>query len=87
MVRATDKIPAQETGHLVAQPAHEEDIISWLQLLRAIEDAEAGHGTARLAEICLSAYGALAAAQFQITQLRARVQALAASRSACIAVP
>ena len=32
---------------------HDEDIASWLQLLSAIEDAEAGRGTARLAEICL----------------------------------
>jgi hypothetical protein len=58
---------------------HDEDIASWLQLLSAIEDAEAGRGTARLTEICLSVYGALAAAQFQITQLRARVHVLAAS--------
>jgi hypothetical protein len=63
----------------MAQPTQQEDITSWLQLLSAIEVAEAGRGTARLAEICLSAYGALAAAQFQITQLRARVHALAAS--------
>jgi len=34
---------------------------------------------ARLTEICLSAYGELAAAQFQITQLRARIHVLAAS--------
>jgi len=59
---------------------HDQDITSWLQLLSAIEEAEAGQGTARLTEICLSVYGALAAAQFQITQLRARVHALAASR-------
>src|SRR5215831_9108951 len=58
---------------------HDQDITSWLQLLSAIEEAEAGHGTARLTEICLSVYGALAAAQFQITQLRARIHALAAS--------
>ena len=58
---------------------HDQDITSWLQLLSAIEEAEAGHGTARLTEICLSAYGALGAAQFQITQLRARIHALAAS--------
>jgi hypothetical protein len=63
----------------MAPLTHEEDTTSWLQLLSAIEEAEAGHGTARLTEICLSAYGALAAAQFQITQLRARVHALAAS--------
>jgi hypothetical protein len=50
---------------------------SWLQLLSAIEEAEAGHGTARLTEICMSVYGALAAAQFQITQLRARIHVLA----------
>jgi len=45
------------------------NITSWLQLLSAIEEAEAGRGTARLTEIWLSVYGALAAAQFQITQL------------------
>jgi len=39
---------------------HDQDITSWLRLLSAIEEAEAGHGTARLAEICLSAYGELA---------------------------
>ena len=59
-------------------PTHDQDITSWLQLLSAIEEAEAGHGTARLTEICLSAYGELAAAQFQITQLRARIHVLAA---------
>jgi hypothetical protein len=59
--------------------AHDQDITSWLQLLSAVEEAEAGHGTARLTEICLSVYGALAAAQFQITQLRARIHVLAAS--------
>jgi hypothetical protein len=58
---------------------HDQDITSWLQLLSSIEEAEAGHGTARLTEICLSVYGELAAAQFQITQLRARVHVLAAS--------
>jgi len=58
---------------------HDQDITGWLQLLSAIEEAEAGHGTARLTEICLSVYGALAAAQFQVTQLRARIHALAAS--------
>jgi len=58
---------------------HDQDITSWLQLLSAIEEAEAGHGTARLTEICLSAYGALAAAQFQITRLQARIHVLAAS--------
>ena len=58
---------------------HDQDITSWLQLLSAIEDAEAGRGTARLTEICLSVYGALAAAQFQVTQLRARVHVLATS--------
>jgi hypothetical protein len=47
---------------------------SWPQLLSAIEDAEAGRGAARLTETCLSAYSALAAAQFQITLLRARAQ-------------
>jgi hypothetical protein len=59
---------------------HDQDITSWPQLLRAIEDAEAGQGTARLTEICLSVYSALAVAQFQITQLKARVHVLAASR-------
>jgi hypothetical protein len=56
---------------------YDQDTTSWLQLLSAIEDAEAGRGTARLTEICLSVYSALAAAQFQITQLRARVHVLA----------
>ena len=60
---------------------HDQDITSWLQLLSAIEEAETGHGTARLTEICLSAYGELAAAQFQITQLRARIHVLAARRT------
>jgi len=55
----------------------DQDTTSWLQLLNAIEDAEAGRGTARLTEICLSVDSALAAAQFQITQLRARVHVLA----------
>ena len=59
---------------------HDQDITSWPQLLSAIEDAEAGQGTARLTEICLSVYGSLAAAQFQITQLKARVHVLATSR-------
>ena len=59
---------------------HNQDITSWPQLLRAIEEAEAGQGTARLTEICLSFYSALAVAQFQITQLKARVHVLAASR-------
>ena len=58
---------------------HDQDITSWLQLLSAIEDAEAGHGMARLTEICMSVYGALAAAQFQVTQLRARIHVLAAA--------
>ena len=58
---------------------HDQEITSWLQLLSAIEDAEAGRGTARLTEICLSVFGALAAAQFQISQLRARVHVLATS--------
>jgi len=65
---------------------HDQDITSWPQLLSAIEDAEAGRETARLSEICLSVYGALAAAQFQITQLRARVHALAAN-GASTAIP
>ena len=51
----------------MAPLTHDEDITSWLQLLSAIEEAEAGHGTARLAEVCLSVYGALADARFQIT--------------------
>jgi len=59
---------------------HDQDITSWPQLLSAIEDAEAGRGTARLTEICLSVYSALAAAQFQITQLKARVHVLATDR-------
>jgi hypothetical protein len=59
---------------------HDQDITSWPQLLTAIENAEAGPGTARLTEICLSVYSALAAAQFQITQLKARVHVLATSR-------
>ena len=59
---------------------HDQDITSWPQLLSAIEDAEAGRGTARLTEICLSVYSALAAAQFQITQLKARVHVLATNR-------
>jgi hypothetical protein len=59
---------------------HDQDITSWPQLLSAIEDAKAGQGTARLTEICLSVYSALAAAQFQITQLKARVHVLATSR-------
>ena len=64
----------------MAPPPHDQDITSWPQLLSAIEDAEAGQGTARLTEICLSVYSALAAAQFQITQLKARVHVLAISR-------
>jgi hypothetical protein len=66
---------------------HDQDITSWLQLLSAIEDAEAGPGTARLTEICLTVYSALAAAQFQITQLRARVHMLATSGPARTVVP
>jgi hypothetical protein len=64
----------------MAPVPHDQDITSWPQLLSAIEDAEAGQGTARLTEICLSVYSALAAAQFQITQLKARVHVLATSR-------
>jgi len=60
---------------------HDQDMTSWLQLLSAIEEAEAGHGTARLTEISLSIYGSLATAQFQITQLRARIHMLAATAS------
>ena len=59
---------------------HDQDTTSWPQLLSAIEDAETGQGTARLTEICLSVYSALAAAQFQITQLKARVHVLATNR-------
>ena len=66
---------------------HDQDITSWLQLLSAIEDADAGRGTARLTEICLSVYSALADAQFQITQLRARVYALATSGPARTVIP
>ena len=65
----------------MTQLTHDQDMTSWLQLLSAIEEAEAGHGTTRLTEICLSAYGELAAAQFQITQLRARIHVVAASGS------
>ena len=60
-------------------PGHQ-DIPRWEQLLSAIEDADDGRGTARLAEICLSVYSALAVAQFEITELRARVHVLATSR-------
>jgi len=63
----------------MAPLTYDQDITSWLQLLSAIEDAEAGRETARLTEISLSVYGALAAAQFQIAQLRARVHALTAA--------
>ncbi|HEX5299646.1 MAG TPA: hypothetical protein VFW50_21885 [Streptosporangiaceae bacterium] len=59
---------------------HDQHITSWPQLLSAIEDAEAGQGTARLTEICLSVYSALAAAQFHITQLKTRVHVLATNR-------
>ena len=77
--RCVRRNPAQQTGAPMAPLTHDEDITSWLQLLSAIEEAEAGRGTARLAEVCLSVYGALADARFQITQLRARVHVLAAS--------
>ena len=66
---------------------HDQDITSWPQLLSAIEDAETGQGTARLTEICLSVYSALATAQFQITQLRARVHVLATSGPARTIIP
>lgn len=79
MVRVTAGTQLSTQGPPMALLTPDEDITSWLQLLGAIEDAEAGRGTARLTEICLSVYGALAAAQFQITQLRARVHVLAAS--------
>ena len=55
----------------MAPLTHDQDVISWLQLLSAVEEAEAGRGTAHLTEVCLSVYGALADARFQITQLRA----------------
>ena len=71
----------------MAQLTHDHDITSWLQLLGAIEEAEAGRGTGRLTEICLSVYSALAAAEFQITQLRARVHVLAASGQPRTVVP
>ena len=54
----------------MAPLTHDQDITSWLQLLSAIEEAEAGHGTARLAEVCLSVYGALADARFQDGRVR-----------------
>ena len=38
----------------MAPVLHDQDITSWPQLLSAIEDAEAGQGTARLTETCLS---------------------------------
>ena len=66
---------------------HDQDITSWLQLLSAIEDAEAGQGTAGLTAICLSVYSALAAAQFQITQLRARVHVLTTSGPSRTVIP
>jgi len=66
---------------------HDQDLTSWLQLLSAIEDAEAGRGTDRLTEICLSVYSALATAQFQVTQLRARVHLLATSGPARTVIP
>ena len=69
--------PSSADGAPMAPLTHDQDITSWMQLLSAIEEAEAGHGTARLTEICLSVYGALADARFQITQLRARVHLLA----------
>jgi hypothetical protein len=55
------------------------DTPGWEQVLSAIEDADAGRGTARLAEMCLSVYSALAVAQFEITELRARVHVRATS--------
>ena len=71
----------------MAPLTHDQDITSWLQLLSAVEEAEAGQGTARLTEICLSAYGELAAAQFQITQLRARIHGLAGSGPSSLGRP
>src|ERR1700739_2276100 len=38
-------------GCPMAPLPHDQDITSWLQLLSAIEEAEAGRGTARLTEI------------------------------------
>ena len=73
------KPPLSRQGCHMTPLTHDQDMTSWLQLLSAIEEAEAGHGTTRLTEICLSAYGALAAAQFQITRLQARIHVLAAS--------
>ena len=67
--------------------SHNQDITSWPQLLGAIEDAEGGRGAARLTEICLSVYSALGAAQFQITQLKARVHVLATRGSARTVIP
>lgn len=81
------KPSSADRGCPMAPLPHDQDITSWLQLLSAIEDAEAGRGTARLTEICLSVYGALAAAQFQITQLRARVHVLATSGPARTVIP
>lgn len=66
---------------------HDQAVTSWQQLLSAIEDAEAGRGTGCLTEICLSVYSALAAAQFQIAQLRARVHVLATSGPARAVTP
>jgi hypothetical protein len=92
-------LPGGRTAHLpgdlagadrrrpMAALPHDQDITSWPQLLSAIEDAEAGRGTARLTEICLSVYSALAAAQFQITQLKARVHVLATSRPGPHGIP
>src|ERR1700751_560699 len=80
MLHAGDPYPALR-GRPMAPLPHDQDITSWLQLLSAIEEPEAG-GKARLTEICMSVYSALAAAQFQITQLRARVH-LARDQRAC----
>jgi len=71
----------------MAPLSHDQDITSWLQLLSAIEEAEAGRETARLTEICLSVYSALAAAQFQVTQLRARINGLATTGPCAHGVP
>jgi hypothetical protein len=48
----------------MAPLTHDQDVTSWMQLLSAIEESEAGRGTARLTEVCLSIYGALCDARF-----------------------
>jgi hypothetical protein len=46
-VRATAKTQLSRRGCPMAPLPHDQDITSWRQLLSAIEDAEAGRGTAR----------------------------------------